>query len=68
VGSTFGSGDRRGLRVGDPVEVHSAFANTWSRGFEIARIVEDGYQVRRTSDGRLLPAPTSEEDLRAERR
>jgi hypothetical protein len=33
-------------------------------GFEIAEIVPEGYHVRRTSDGSLLPGYTSESDLR----
>ena len=52
------------LRVGDPVEVFSAFNRTWVRGFTVAEVVAGGYQIRRASDGGLLPAPTSPDDVR----
>ena len=60
------SDDGRGprLRPGDPVEVFSAFNRSWVGGFSIADVVPGGYQVRRHSDGGLLPAPTSPTDLR----
>ena len=59
-------GDRQGARVdiGDEVEVHTTFNDTWSRGFVVAAVDTSGYVVRRISDGRLLPAPTGPEDLR----
>ena len=57
--------DRPQLRVGDPVEVFSAFNRTWVRGFTVADVVPGGYQIRRSSDGGLLPAPTSPDDVRA---
>jgi hypothetical protein len=53
------------MNVSDPVEVHVTFTGAWSAGFEVAAVVEGGYQVRRLSDGALLPAPTSPEDIRA---
>ena len=52
------------LRPGDPVEVYSAFNRSWVAGFTIADVVPGGFQVRRHSDGGLLPAPTSPADLR----
>jgi anti-sigma regulatory factor (Ser/Thr protein kinase) len=54
------------LDVGDPVEVYSAFNHAWAPGFRVAGIVGDGYQLCRSSDGSLLPGPTSREDLRPE--
>jgi hypothetical protein len=53
------------MKIGDPVEVHTKFDQSWCAGFEIAAITDDGYQVRRTSDGELLPNITSQSDLRA---
>ncbi len=53
------------MRVGDPVEVYSAFEQNWSTGFEIAEVREDGFTIRRTSDGALLPHTTSPTDLRS---
>lgn len=54
----------RALQVGESVEVHTRFNDTWVSGFEIAEIVVGGYRVRRTSDGSLLPNLTGEADLR----
>ena len=50
-------------RVGDPVELFTAFNGRWSAGFEVAEVLPDGYRVRRLSDGGLLP-PTGPADLR----
>jgi hypothetical protein len=52
------------LRVGDRVELHTKFNDSWVPGFEIAEIVDAGYRVRRTSDATMLPNPTGESDLR----
>jgi len=55
------------MKIGDQVEVHTSFDDTWAPGFEVVEIVPEGYQVRRTSDGALLPSYTSAEDLRPRR-
>ena len=52
------------VNVGDKVELHSRFADTWSSGFEIAGLVPGGYSVRRICDGQLLPSPTAAGDVR----
>ncbi len=52
------------MNVGDPVEVHSQFDDSWADGFEIAEEVPEGYRVRRLADGSLLPGFTSEADVR----
>lgn len=52
------------MDVGDEVEVHIRFTGEWGSGFQIAQILPDGYQVRRKSDGSLLPGHTAEPDLR----
>jgi hypothetical protein len=52
------------LHVGDRVELHTKFNDSWVPGFEIAEVVMDGYRVRRTSDGTVLPDLTGESDLR----
>ena len=49
---------------GTPIELYSAFDQTWSAGFEIASAAEVGYRVRRDSDGSLLPGYTSRADIR----
>jgi hypothetical protein len=54
----------RVLHVGEQVEVHTKYNDSWVSGFEVAEVVEGGYRVRRTSDGTLLPNLTSEADVR----
>jgi hypothetical protein len=52
------------MRVGEQVEVHTRFNDSWVPGFEIAEVADSGYRVRRRSDGVILPNVTSESDLR----
>jgi hypothetical protein len=52
------------LRPGTAVELHSTFSDSWSGGFEILGVVVGGYRIRRSSDGSVLPGPTSTADLR----
>ena len=52
------------MRINDNVEVFNAFAGTWTAGFRVARVVDGGYRLRRTSDGSILPTVTGEADLR----
>ncbi len=52
------------MKVGESVEVHTRFNDSWVPGFEIAEVATAGYRVRRTSDATLLPDFTSESDLR----
>ena len=54
------------MQVGDRVEVHTRFNDTWVSGFEVAAVVGSGYRVRRTSDGTVLPTITGVSDLRPE--
>ena len=56
-----------GMNVGDAVEVHVRFNDRWVGGFEVAAITDGGYELRRLSDGRLLPSPTSPGDVRQRR-
>jgi hypothetical protein len=53
-----------GVKVGDRVELHNRFDDTWSSGFEVTGVVSGGYSVRRLHDDQLLPAPTCAADLR----
>lgn len=48
--------DRHGLVVGDQVQVLSRFDSRWLRGFAVAVVRPEGYQLRRLSDGAVLPA------------
>lgn len=56
------------LEPGTRVEVRGRFEGRWSRGFEIAGVEDDRYRVRRMSDGWVLPATFTAEELRPERR
>lgn len=66
VAST-GSLDRP-LAPGTRVEVRTQFERTWVRGFEVVTGHEDGYRIRRLSDGRELPTLLARDDVRRERR
>ena len=59
---------RRSLRVGSRVEVRNRFDGSWSSGFEVSGLVDDGYRIRRRSDGSELPAEFDADDVRRERR
>ena len=62
------------VRPGTRVEVRSRFESKWTRGFEVAaQAASDGrgepmYNVRRRSDGSILPVTFAETDLREENR
>ncbi|MEY2404815.1 MAG: hypothetical protein QOD38_2366 [Acidimicrobiaceae bacterium] len=56
------------LSPGDKVEVRRRFDAQWARGFEVVEITAAGVRVRRTSDGEVLPADFSEEDVRPARK
>ena len=60
------------MKIGAKVEVRNRFEASWSRGFEVAEIIEAQlgleYKIKRRSDGSLLPSLFPEEDLREERR
>ncbi len=60
------------VKPGTRVEVRSRFESQWSRGFEVVDCdhaqEQARYQVRRRSDGSILPVTFSEDDLREERR
>ena len=52
------------LGPGSHVEVRNRFTGSWSRGFEVAGIVDGGYEIRRLSDGNVLPTAFPPEDVR----
>ena len=59
--------------VGVLVEVRNRFDGSWSHGFEIVECLTDGgsgprYRLRRLSDGVVLPASFTADDLIAQRR
>jgi hypothetical protein len=56
------------LEVGDKVEVRRRFDAQWSRGFEIVSVSDEGYTLKRMSDGEVLPVTFSPDDVREARR
>jgi hypothetical protein len=56
------------LEPGAKVEVRTAFDRTWATGFEVLDASEDGYRLRRLSDGSPLPVVIAPDDVRRERR
>lgn len=47
---------RVSLGIGDLVEVRNRFDDRWIHGFAIAVVGDAAYQLRRMSDGYVLPA------------
>ena len=58
----------RRLKAGIRVEVRSRFDRTWAKGFEVVGLAEDGYVLRRLSDGEVLPTHFPRDDVRRERK
>jgi hypothetical protein len=56
------------LEPGTVVEVRSSFDKRWTHGFEVIRLSEQGYRLRRLSDGEALPGFFPPDDVRKERR
>ncbi len=54
--------------VGTRVEVRRRFDQHWAKGFEVADHGDDGYRLKRLSDGEVLPVPFEESVLRKERK
>jgi len=64
----MGSEHRYLVRPGTTVRVRTRFDGGWSSGFEVADTIEEDppgvrYRLRRKSDGVILPALFSDEDL-----
>lgn len=56
------------VKPGSRVEVRGRFDGTWSRGFEVAEVLAEGYRVKRLSDGAVLPVDFGFDDVRREKR
>ena len=56
------------LEAGMRVEVRRRFDQHWARGFEVVEATDTGYRVRRLSDGIVLPAEFTADDVRRERK
>jgi hypothetical protein len=54
--------------VGTKVIVRIQYTHTWSAGFEVAGVVDDGYILGRLSDHHVLPDVFPFGDVRLERR
>ena len=54
------------LKPGTRVEVRRRFDQSWTRGFEIAEVLDSNYRLRRCSDGAVLPYDFDLADVRAE--
>jgi hypothetical protein len=55
MGETHDAHEANLLKEGTRVEVWNRFHHDWSRQFEVAERTDDGYQLRRLSDGQVLP-------------
>lgn len=55
---------RDDIGAGTTVEVRSRFDQRWTRGFTVVDVTDDGYVLRRQSDGSVLPAWFPREQLR----
>jgi hypothetical protein len=49
------------------VDVRNRYQGTWVRGFEVAEVTDDGYHIRRLSDGSVLDQVFSRDDVRRQR-
>ncbi|MCL4449508.1 MAG: hypothetical protein M1483_05130 [Actinobacteria bacterium] len=52
------------LTVGSKVDVRNHYLGSWTRGFEIADITDNGYTIRRISDKSILPGEFTADDIR----
>ena len=65
---TANSASMSTLEVGTKIYVRSQYLGQWSGGFEVAVVFDDGYRIRRLSDGHTFPDVFPFEDVRLERR
>jgi hypothetical protein len=67
-GTTLGTQDERGfgpqLQPGARVQVLNRFSGDWTGIFEVERETGDGYELRRVSDGCVLPNTFSPSEVR----
>ena len=54
--------------TGTKVEVRRKFDDKWATGFEVAEATSETVQLRRLSDGELLPVSFAIEDVRKEKK
>ena len=58
---------RSPLAPGTQVDVRNRYQGTWVRGFEVAECTDEGYKIRRLSDGSILGELFSRDDVRRQR-
>ena len=52
---------------GANVEVLVRYQTHWARGFEVVSVDDDGYWLRRRSDGEALPVAFADDEIRPTR-
>jgi hypothetical protein len=55
------------IEPGTAIEVRNRFDGRWAKGFEVSAVVDEGYRVRRLSDGGELPTVFAFEVIRRPR-
>jgi hypothetical protein len=55
------------LAPGTQVDLRNRRQGTWMRGFEVYDASEEGYRIRRLSDGTILNELFSRDDVRRQR-
>ena len=55
--------DEHPLALGERIEVRDRYQRGWHAGFELAGVADDGYRVRRLSDGQVLGRVLRFEDV-----
>jgi len=53
------------LPVGTEVNVRTQYLGSWTSGFVVVAHLEDGYRLRRLSDGSELPGDFARTDVRS---
>jgi hypothetical protein len=66
-GAAPDAGARTPLAPGTRVDVRNRYQGTWVRGFEVAELTDEGYRIRRLSDGSVLAEAFSRDDVRRQR-
>lgn len=62
--ATFESRQNPELLPGTRVEVLNGSADRWASGFAVETVERDGYRLRRSSDGCVLPVAVSRRRVR----
>jgi hypothetical protein len=57
----------RSLASGASVEVLVRYQHHWAPGFEVVSVDDDGYWLRRRSDGAMLPVAFADDEIRPTR-